>query len=257
MIDIEPELLESLFWGNGYGVMQIANIFDCSEDTVYDRMDNYGIPTLINYKLTDFAFTDKQKQVFEGCMLGDGGLTWRGNNCYFDNIDIHKEYLIWLQKQLGAKNISNVKSTFRDGYFDKYRLRTRVIPSLKDEYRRWYPDGAGTRDNLHRKVIPKDVELTLINVMFWYIGDGHYHKKDRCMYFGNYLSLEDAMILKDKLGILLNVDNGITVNKHGKNGKGNQIYNLRLNRIVTNEFFELTDNLGFDIPECYKYKFGV
>lgn len=99
MITIEPELLESLYLGNGYSVMQIANIFDCSEKTVYRRMDRYDIQ---RRELANVVFSDIQKQVFEGCMLGDGGLKWQGKNCYFENHDIHEDYLIWLQKQLGV-----------------------------------------------------------------------------------------------------------------------------------------------------------
>jgi len=256
---IEPELLTSLYWGNGYSMMRIANIFDCSEVTIWNNMKKYGIPRCHVQGLADnFVFTDRQKQIFEGCMLGDGGLEWTGSNCDFINGDIHKEYLIWLQKQLGVEDISSVKPVYEDGYAYSHMIRTRVIPSIRDEHKRWYPyeTRCGTRQNRQPKIIPKDVELTLTKVLFWYIGDGNYEKRDNAMTFGNKLNLDGVGMLRDKLGVLLNVGNGISVVKHGKDCSNSQIYNLRLNRVVANKFFKLVDDLDFDIPECYQYKFG-
>jgi hypothetical protein len=257
-IVIEPELLESLYWGNCYTLFQIGNIFGCGASCVKSMMIKYDIPRRrTGYQVTDFIFDDRQKEIFEGCMLGDGGLLWQTNYSYFSNTDVHEEYLVWLQKQLGVEEISSVKPVYREGFDCEYYLVTRVIPSLKDEYKRWYPDGAGTQNDIHRKIIPKDIVLTLTKVLFWYIGDGDYLKRDSCMNFNNYLSWEDAEMLKGKLCILLNVNNGITVNKHGhRDSKGNQIYRLRLNKVVSDKFFKLIDDLDFDIPECYLYKFG-
>jgi len=139
-----------------------------------------------------------------------------------------------------------------------YVLRTRVIPSIWSEHRRWYPYDIkhGTHQNRNNKVIPKDVELTLIKVLFWYIGDGTYHKEHKTARFTNSLVLEDAEMLRDKLCVVLDVNDGIVVNKRGRDSRGNQVYMICLNRVVTNKFFGMVDSLGFDIPDCYQYKFG-
>jgi len=246
---IEPELLWSMYWGNEYSTNVIASIFDCSARIIQYKMKKFDVPLR---GLTDFKFNSRQYQIFEGCMLGDGNLEWMTNNCRFRNGDIHKEYLIWLQKQLGVEEISKIE------YLDSwvYHLRTRVICSIRDEYKRWYPDGSGTTGNKHYKVIPKDIELTLITVLFWYLGDGSYMEMCGVARFTNYLTLRDAELLKDKLCILFNVDNGVTINKGYKNSKGKQTYIIRLNKVVTDKFFDLVDSLSFDIPECYQYKFG-
>ena len=256
LIDIEPELLWGLYWGNGYEVTQIANIFGCSEGTVWRRMKEYGYPCR---SVSGFTFNDRQKEIFEGCMLGDGSLQWVTNHCRFSNYDIHKEYLVWLQKQLGVAGFSHISPLY---YFIgagapyEYRLETRVIPSISQDYKKWYPYGAGTRKDPHHKIIPKDIELTPIKTLFWYIGDGTYLKEYGDARFTNSLVLEDAEMLKGKLDTLLNVDKGITLNKYGKNSKGNQIYLIRLNKGVTGKFFGMVDSLDFNIPKCYQYKFG-
>jgi hypothetical protein len=253
MIDIEPELLWSLYWGNEYTLYQISLIFSCGYETIRRKMLTYGIP---RRGLTDFKFDNRQHQVFEGCMLGDGGLVWQTNYCYFSNTDIHKEYLFWLQKQLGIEEISMVKPVYREGFVYDYVLATRVIPSLRDEYKRWYPDGAGTLNDIHRKIIPKDIELTITKLLFWYIGDGSYEKKHNAVSFGNSLDFDVWKILLDKVCKVLDVDDGVSINKCGRKDASRQGYFLRLGRTVTSKFFGMVDTLAFDIPKCYQYKFG-
>ena len=252
---IEPELLWDLYWGNDYTLRQIANIFGCSDQAILNRMKDHGIPSRhTGCKLTDFTFNDRQKEIFEGCMLGVGGLTWGTNYCCFCNGDLHEEYLIWLKKQLGIEDISRIIPRV-DGV---YRLITRAIPSIRDEHKRWYPYTTkhGTNQNHNTKIIPKDIELTPIKMLFWYLGDGTYEKISNRTSFTSCLYLDDWALLSDKIGDLLGVDNGISINKNRKDKLGIQRYILRLNKGATNKFFDMVDSLGFDIPECYQYKFG-
>jgi len=254
---IEPDLLCSLYWGNCYTRQQIGNIFGCSDVTIGNRLKKYGISCRIGGCIvTDFTFNDIQKEIFEGCMLGDGSLMWATNYCYFTNGDIHEEYLFWLQKQLGVEDISKVEPVYTDGFAYHYRLRTGVIPSIRDEYKRWYPNGKGTRSNYNHKIVPKDIEMTPIELLFWYIGDGSYSKRDKTTYFGNCLVYDDWLPLLKKISKVLGVDSGIYIWKSRKDNDGIQNYNLHLNNVVTNKFFDMVDSLDFDIPKCYHYKFG-
>jgi len=93
-------------------------------------------------------------------------------------------------------------------------------------------------------------------MLFWYIGDGCYAKRDGVASFGNSLVYDDWLPLLKKVCKVLNVNDGITIQKHGKNDNGIQIYVLSLNKIGTSKFFDMVDSLGFDIPKCYQYKFG-
>ena len=208
---------------------------------------------------TDFTFNDRQKQIFGGCMLGDGGLIWRGENCYFHNADIHEEYLIWLQKQLGVDDISSVKPVYDSyGYAYHNMLRTRIIPSIQEEYKKWYPyTKKGTHQNRNYKIAPKDIELTPTKVLFWYIGDCTYRKDNNAIIFTNTFNSDDAGMHINKLKVLLNINMGIAMHKHHTNDDGSMQYRIYLNSYVANKFFDLVDSLGFDIPDCYKYKFGV
>ncbi len=252
--DIEPELLNSLYLGNGYPIQQIADLFGCSAPTISKKMKEYGI---VPRGITDFSFNDRQKEIFEGCMLGDGSLSWHTNYCSFRNFDIHRSYLVWLQKHLGVKHISKILPIpDSDDITIGYLLATRAIPSIRSEYPRWKPNGIGTLKNRRYKVVPSGINLSLTNVLFWYIGDGTYHKRDGDARFVNSFSLENANILADKLKILLDVDTGVTTYKGNKDSKGNQRYSIRLSRLVTSKFFDMVDSLDFDIPDCYLYKFG-
>lgn len=207
---------------------------------------------------TDFTFNDRQKEIFDGLMLGDGGLKWATNYCYFCNTDVHEDYLFWLQKQLGVEDISKVSPIYDDGYAYCYGLMTRTIPSIREEHKRWYPYNTrkGTHQNRQYKIIPKDIELTPIKMLFWYIGDGWYQKDRNVAWFSNSLVFEDWDILAKKICKVLDVDSGISISKHHKDKDDIQIYNLRLNKIATSKFFDMVDSLGFDIPKCYHYKFG-
>jgi len=260
-IDIEPEILESLYWGNEYDTYMIASIFGCSDVTIGNRLKEHSIPRRLSYDLTDFRFNNRQKQIFEGCMLGDGNLVWRGTNCIFSDVDMHEEYLIWLQGELNISSISRITPIYHfkgAGAPYEYLLRTRLIPSIREEHKIWYPykTRKGTHQHKHYKIIPKDIELTLIKVLFWFLGDGWYYKERETVWFTTYLSLDTAVMLINKLKVLLDVNEGITYCKSHKDRNGNQCYSIRLDRIVSNMFFDMVDSLGFDIPDCYQYKFG-
>ena len=259
---IEPEIVESLYWGNGYTLWEIGDIFGCSGDTIRRMMIEYGFPCHNSgHIVTDFIFNDRQKEIFEGCMLGDGSLSWATNYCGFRNGDNHKEYLIWLQKLLGIKDISKITPRYHfvgSPYPFAYALTTRVIPAIRDEHKRWYPykTRKGTFQNHNNKVIPKDIEITLIKMLFWYIGDGTYVKRVCAAHFTNYLVFDDWMPLLKKISKVLDVNSGISINKQSKGKDGIQRYKLCLNKPITHKFFDMVDSLGFDIPECYQYKFG-
>lgn len=233
-----------------------------SVDGLYAELSSVAKPS------PSFSFSNRQKQIFEGCMLGDGHLSLPkcNKNCYFVNVDKHREYVVWLQKQLGVLDISRIYPVYSD---DKkrvyYGLLTKTIPSIRSEYDRWYPNGKGTRNKYHYKVIPDDIELTLIKVLFWYIGDGSYNSISGKAYFTNQLNFSDAKSLGNKLSVLLDVYfyypfypycAGVRMPKGGKDEAGNQYYYIYLNKDTTKKFFSLIDSLGFDIPECYQYKFG-
>lgn len=253
-VDIEPELLWSLYWGQDLLPREIAKIFGCGRTTVFRRMVEYGIPckTVGGYHgiYTDFVFDDKQRQIFEGCMMGDGGLTLSSKYPYFNYSDNHKEYVVWIADKLGISDISRIDPMY---YFSGamspygYRLITRVVPSLKVEYPRWYPNGSGTREHFHNKIFPKDMDLTSVSLLFWYIGDGHFQKDVRAIFLTNTLDFDIAELFANKIKKLLDVDDSITLNRrHDK-------YVVRVGKKRVPEFLDLI--VQDDIPECYHYKF--
>lgn len=257
-VSIEPELLESLYLGNEYSIRDIADIFSCGSSTILRRLRDCCIQRRKGRVLTDFSFNDVQLQMFEGCMLGDGHLGMQVNYCYFSNRDKHEDYLLWLQRKLGIKNISIVYPIYNFIGAKSpcgYELQTRVMPSIISEYERWYPDGKGTIDNYHCKIVPDDVDLTLIKVLFWYIGDGYYHTYDKTAYFTNCLYSDKADMLIEKLKVLTGCGR-VTKHKNYVDLSGIQRYMIYFNRESTETLFKLFESLNFDVPDCYKYKFG-
>lgn len=246
-----PELLQALYWGNELTIPQIANIFNCNCSTIFKKMEKYLIPRRKQGRpVIIFNFDKYQQQVFEGVMLGDGDLQLSQSDigCRLRNSDINNEYLVWLQKQLGIQHISRIYSSP-----NRRQLYTQTIPSLRREYDRWYPDGPGTINNIHHKVIPKNINLSITSTLFWYLGDGTYNKRENCIYFTNHLRLNDANHLITQLKSVLNVTEGITVN----NDKGRDFYFIRLNKTITNIFLNTISDLNISIPKCYQYKFGM
>ena len=246
---------------------QIANIFNCDYWIILGKMVKYKIPRREPNSMVHIKFNNYQQQVLEGLMLGDGHLEIpnRGINPVYLHTDKHKEFLEWLQKELGISDISKIYPRYYPNTKipSRYNLYTRSISSLLDEHKRWYPDGKGTRNKVHRKVIAKDIKLTLINTLFWYLGDGTYNRGR--LLFTNHLSLNDANFLTTQLKKLLNTKEGIIpelkCRRYYRVGQNElttkRFYIIGLNTIITRNFFKLISDLNIDIPECYQYKFGV
>lgn len=125
-------------------------------------------------------FTDKQREIIIGLLMGDGTITSRHTprlKAQMTNL----EYLEYLQDEFGVLSIDiSVARTAEEGaahsrnyenpnadpsdYNDIYDWGTRAHPSLS-EYADWYIAG--------QKIWPENIELTPTVLKHWYCGDGH------------------------------------------------------------------------------------
>lgn len=104
--------------------------------------------------------------IFDGLMLGDGGLQKQAVSARYVHSCKEKDYLEWLKISLSTKDIPIPTKIYeKDEKRGKYyQIYSKTHPYLTNQHNRWYPDG--------KKQVPKDLELTPFSVLHWYIGDG-------------------------------------------------------------------------------------
>jgi hypothetical protein len=132
------------------------------------------------------SFSDKQKEIITGLLMGDGSVCVQGENSN-PNLScgmIRREYLEYLNEEvfpvIGSKvhlkrtaeeqAKYHVESGFRinaeaSDYQDVYSWYTRNHPGLKP-FKDWYSSG--------EKVFPDDIDLTPLVLKHWYVGDGNF-----------------------------------------------------------------------------------
>lgn len=116
--------------------------------------------------------SENLQKVIEGCLLGDGhiGIGKRCVNGFFSyrsSSKMHTQYVFNYFKEYC--NYDEIK---RSETYDKrtnktyvsYYFRTKNDKIFTEQHKRFYKNKI--------KIIPKDIVLTKINLLFWYIGDG-------------------------------------------------------------------------------------
>jgi hypothetical protein len=139
------------------------------------------------------------KDVIIGTLLGDGCIIKpkNGKNAHFVYLSSSKEHVEYVFNNF--KNYCNTSEISSNDYFDKrtqkvYRrfyFRTKVNIAFTELYNSWYPNGV--------KVIPNTVEITPTVLRYWYIGDGHLKKDGRIILSTNGFSIDEVIMLMDKI----------------------------------------------------------
>jgi len=131
------------------------------------------------------SFTDHQREVITGLLMGDGCIHKAKNgNPYLVCSMISENYLQHIDDQFGVfGNVVSLKMTAAesaehvretgfdqnadaDDYQDLYRWRSIRHPELQ-EFADWYASG--------KKVWPESIELTPTVLKHWYCGDGNWN----------------------------------------------------------------------------------
>lgn len=121
-----------------------------------------------HYTLSDCGhpeFTDRQVEILEGMMLGDGWVNHHNEtgNPFFAVGMTNYKFLKWLDTELkphstGVKNATGSKNSTKD----YYKVRTRRNPNLSG-FASWYDSGT---------LRLKHVDLTPLSLKMWYVSDG-------------------------------------------------------------------------------------
>lgn len=154
---------------------KVADYFNVSIDTVRRNLKEYEIPShqprdwLIH---PEIILTSKQKEIIYGALLGDGSLIKprEGENCLFSYISKSKQHIEFVCNDFIKYSIQNgiIYSSFFDkrtnSTYNHYSFRTQANIAFTKLYGKWYSNGI--------KIIPKDLVLTPLTCLIWYIGDG-------------------------------------------------------------------------------------
>jgi len=130
------------------------------------------------------SFTDHQREVITGLLMGDGCIDTTNKNPYIKVKMISPNYLEYIADEFGVLGgevslkmtaaesaKANRDSGFRpnaktENYSDVYLWYSMSHPTLV-EFAEWYSSG--------KKVWPADIELTPTVLKHWYCGDGYWH----------------------------------------------------------------------------------
>jgi len=117
--------------------------------------------------------------IIEGGLLGDGCVSTNGN--YLQEAKDRK-YLEWLGKLLDKDGVkykivaTRSKSSYSKSKKSFYRLYTHCCPAFLEFRRKWY---ISSNQGKRIKRVPKDIKLSSITLLHWYLGDGNFKRDNR------------------------------------------------------------------------------
>ena len=132
-------------------------------------------------------FTQRQEEIFQGMMLGDGYLENRGTantRLQIRHAISQRSYVDWLYQEF-ENFVAKPPRQIGEAYF----FRTRSYPWLTSLRKVYYPDGT--------KRIPSDLFLTPLGLAVWFMDDGYLDQKAAyfCTHAFDTQSIERARIM--------------------------------------------------------------
>lgn len=124
--------------------------------------------------------TAEQEQFLSGLMLGDGSIVYPNKNASQNpRLQTRRqvqdlEYLEWQHSlfekfySVGPTPVSQYDRR-TDKLYSSYHLQSRTCEIFKNWHKTWYPDG--------KKIIPKDLRLSPLTLLVWFLDDGCIIKK--------------------------------------------------------------------------------
>ncbi len=138
--------------------------------------------------------------IFDGLMLGDGGLVKPSKNALYSHSCSKISYLYYLKPLMERFGLSFAERCPYTYPHKKHKGISSLLIShrniyLTRQYERWYPE--------RKKIVPLDLELTPDVCRHWYCGDGHLgHSHNRVNHIvlnTNGFSDIDRELLQEKL----------------------------------------------------------
>jgi len=188
----------------------------------------------LDYKVSHL---DSTLDFIDGFMLGDGHIS--SKHCHISWSLKHQEFSDYIKDNLGVYKPKDSRRYQKDarcrhgGYYTT-RGNTKCHPDLTLQRERWYKN---------KKSVPKDVVISPLSLMIWYLGDGSLTDYGITLCTDNF-SETDVDFLTGKL-------NGIGVTCKKRNHAG--LPEIAITSAGRRAFF---DYIGWESPvKCYEYKF--
>lgn len=226
----------------GYGDSGWSNIYKYCRD--------YGIDFdfSVNHDIRSSPFTERQKSIAFGTLLGDGYLRPTGASkspsyaLSFCHGEKQIEYLRWkfyeFEHFVATKEFSMRASNFR-GNAPTYSFNTVSHPFLTDAHRICYPNG---KKDVTEEWIDN---LTPLSLAVWYLDDGslnrRYHTIVLCT---NSFSTKGQLLLIDHLKSTYNISSVLEPRRNGQTV-------IRINASQSKKFISLIEEY---VPSCMNYK---
>lgn len=261
------EDLYKLYIGEEMSLAKIASIYSVSAMTVRSWLIGRGLSTKTStqslyHEIRGVDFSDLQKQLIVGSILGDGGLRIpkRGKNaCFYErHCAKQKQYLEWkrdlllpfVQKDLamesgGCHTISGVPCITQDSY----KMITIAHPYLTELWKKFYI-GNGN------KVLPMDIEqyINPLVIAVWICDDGCLSFRSRSYrldFHTENFSYDEVKRLADILSMYFNGNINIYSRKYLT---GTKYYITCSGHSALYKFCNELVNL---VPDVMKYKFEI
>lgn len=206
-------------------------------------------------------FTEMQKQIIDGSLLGDASIwtNFKNPNKKFtkaqsklDNIGCDKcSYMDWHMKEFKEFSSSVKPNSFKginNKIYNKYTFTTHMDKLWNDVEKRWYIVNLdNNNNNIKRiKIVPKDLVLTPLTLCIWHMDDGCNNPKDANIELNTQgFSVEDIDFLIDRL------DKDLNIKSHKKKDRNNQ-FKIYVGRESYFDFIEMIKpHVEWD---CFQYK---
>lgn len=241
---------------SGQRVVEIANKFKVSHTSVSEALSKAGYSFISKDSRTICtSLTEKQKQIIEGEILGDGCIAKQKGrvNPVFRHGTITKEYIEYLKTSLPFLSDIEIVTKKAHSYIDKngkiwnskesYLITSRSDRSLKPFYESWYIN--------NKKDVPIDFQLTKISCLHWYLGDGSCTKNVITLCTDSF-SEQGVNILSAQLQ--LNGIENIIFSTKRLNSNGGASLRIRVKRSQSQNFFNF---IGDSPIQSLNYKWGL
>ncbi len=224
----------------GYGDGGWSNIYK------YCRDYNIDFDYSVNYKIRNSPFTERQKAIVFGTVLGDGYLRPTGSGKSYALALCHGEkqidYLRWKFNEF--ENFVITKKFYINhpnfhGNAPTYSFSTISHPFLKQAHDICYPN--------NKKDVTKEwiANLTPLSLAVWYLDDGSLNKRYKTIVLcTNSFSYEGQMLLVSYLKNTFDIDCKLEPRRN------NQTV-IRINASQSKKFINI---IAEYVPECMNYK---
>mgnify|MGYP003292196942 CR=1 FL=1 len=250
--DNELSKLRNMLADVQFSLSEIAKEFGVSVDTIVRIKKEYKL----EYKRKEMRceridLTDIQKEVLNGCLLGDGCLNIHknGKNAIFSYTSKSKEMVEYVAGYFS--NIPNNGISYSEYYdkrtnnlYSRYTFKTHVNSVFTEIYHKWYVNKI--------KIIPPDLILTPRVCLFWYLGDGCLNNKTGYSLFFATNCFSKTNLEKQIIPQMKKFE--VSLIKGGKSKKGETQYRIYIPRRHIKSFL---DYIGDCPVNFYSYKWNI